>query len=68
MANEPLRRGGRPPLDPRYPSVVVSLAIPSNRFDALCHRATRERLSVPELIRRDLYREWSRPSTPRQTG
>jgi hypothetical protein len=56
MPNPP----GRPPLDPRYPSVVVSLAIPSNRFDALCRRAALERLSVPEIIRRDLLNSASK--------
>jgi hypothetical protein len=50
MANPP----GRPPLDRTDRSVVVSIALPGRAFDRLCRRASLERLSVPELIRRAL--------------
>lgn len=48
------RSPGRPPLDPHDPSVRVGLSLPSKRYDDLCERALRERVSVPEIIRRDL--------------
>jgi hypothetical protein len=51
MANRP----GRPPLDPTDPSVVVSVALPGRRFDRLYRRASLERVSVPEIIRRALF-------------
>lgn len=45
---------GRPPIDEDDPSVPVSFSLPSKKFDALCRRALREDVSVPEIIRRDL--------------
>jgi hypothetical protein len=48
------RRPGRPPLDRDDPSVAVTFRLPSRRVDLLCQRADRERISVPELIRRGL--------------
>jgi len=47
---------GRPPLDRADPSVVVSVAMPSRAFDLICRRASVERLTVPEIIRRALRR------------
>jgi Ribbon-helix-helix protein, copG family len=48
------RRPGRPPLDDADPSVPVTVTLPSKDFDALCKRALREGVSIPEIIRRDL--------------
>jgi len=50
MTNKP----GRPPIDPPDRSVVVSLTIPARTYDAYYRRARAARVSVPELIRRDL--------------
>ena len=50
------RRRGRPPLDPTDPSTRVCIAIPGRRYDALYARASDARLTVPELIRRELSR------------
>ena len=52
-----MRRQGRPPLDDNDPSVAISLRVPSKQYDALYERASRERVTVPELIRRALARE-----------
>ena len=49
------RKPGRPPLDPTDRSVIVSVAIPSRTFDTYYKRASVERLTVPEIIRRDLH-------------
>lgn len=47
-----LKRAGRPPLDAADPSVYVGVTLTSKTFDALCTRARREAVSVPEVIRR----------------
>ena len=48
------RKPGRPPLDDYDPSTTVTLRVASKDYDDLYSRARRERISVPELIRRDL--------------
>ena len=48
------RRPGRPPLDVREPSVPVCLKVSGPQYNDLTERAKRERVSVSELIRRDL--------------
>lgn len=45
---------GRPPLERGDPSVRVTLALPGRAFDQLAKRATLERLTIPEMIRRAL--------------
>jgi hypothetical protein len=50
------RRPGRPPLDRSDRSVEMCLTLPSKRYDELYTRAVRARVSVPELVRRDLDR------------
>ena len=52
-----MRGPGRPPLDPDDPSVPVCLKHPSRQYDEAYHRAQRDRISVPEVIRRALDRE-----------
>jgi hypothetical protein len=48
-----LRRPGRPPLDDADRlSVPVTVRLPSRQYDELWRRAHRERISVPELIRK----------------
>jgi hypothetical protein len=49
-------RKGRPPLDAADPSVKVTISLPSKAFDAFCALARRQDMSVPEVIRRALYR------------
>jgi len=51
------RRPGRPPLDADDPSVKVSISLPSRQFDAICARALRDHISIPEAIRRELERK-----------
>ena len=43
---------GRPPLDPDDRSVKISFCLPSRAFDALCHQARVEAVSMPALMRR----------------
>ncbi len=43
---------GRPPLDEDDDSTSVHVTIPSRQYDELCSRASRERISVPEISRR----------------
>jgi hypothetical protein len=45
---------GRPPLDEDDPSVKVSISLPSKQYDAICARALRDHISIPEAIRREL--------------
>jgi hypothetical protein len=49
MADKP---PGRPPLQRGDPSVSVHLRVPGSQYDAAYRRAARERLSVPEYLRR----------------
>jgi hypothetical protein len=48
------RTQGRPPLDADDPSVDVHVRMPSKQYDDTFLRAQRDRVSVPEIIRRDL--------------
>jgi hypothetical protein len=48
------RSPGRPPLNTEDPSIKVSISLPSKQFDAFCARALRDKVSVPEIIRRQL--------------
>jgi hypothetical protein len=48
------RRRGRPPLDDADRSVPVHVKMPSRQYDDLYERAQRDRVSVPEVIRRAL--------------
>jgi hypothetical protein len=48
------RTPGRPPLDDDDPSEQVCVRVPGHQYDALDERARRARVSVPEIIRRDL--------------
>jgi hypothetical protein len=48
------RSPGRPPLDDNDPSTQVGVRMPSKQFDDLYRRAQRERVSVAEIIRREL--------------
>lgn len=50
------RRPGRPPLDAADPSTQMSLRLPSKHYDAVYRAASRERLTVPELIRQTIAR------------
>jgi hypothetical protein len=51
------RLPGRPRLDDNDRSVSASVKMPGKQFDAVCQRALRDRVSVPEVIRRALDRE-----------
>jgi hypothetical protein len=56
-------RRGRPPLDATDRSTKVCVSMPSRRYDLLYKRASQERVSVPELIRRDLARDIRNPKS-----
>ena len=45
---------GHPPLDDDDPSAQICLKLPGKQFDALDREAKIARVSVQELIRRDL--------------
>ena len=45
---------GRPPLDQNDHTVNVNVCLPSKQYDKAFQIAQRERLSVPEIIRRAL--------------
>lgn len=59
------RKSGRPPLACDDPSVSVTVKFPSREFDAMCVRAIRCALSVPELIRRELRNKKLQTRPPR---
>lgn len=48
------RPPGRPPLDDNDPSVAVIVRMPSRQYDDAYQQAQRDRISVPEVIRRAL--------------
>lgn len=52
----PHRKSGPKPLDPTDPSCELCLALPSKQFAALTARARAEQITVPEVIRRHIYR------------
>jgi hypothetical protein len=45
---------GRPPLDDKDPSEHICLSVPGKQFDELDARARRERVTIQEIIRRDI--------------
>ena len=47
---------GRPPLSPGESSTPVSLKMPTSLYDRAYARATRDRMTVAELLRRALTR------------
>jgi hypothetical protein len=52
------RRRGRPPLDAVDPrSVNVHVRLPTRQYDAVCRRASAQRVTVPELLRRAVRRD-----------
>lgn len=54
----PPRRRGRPPLDDADPtSVHVHVRLPTRQYDVLQARATAQRVTVPELLRRATRRD-----------
>jgi hypothetical protein len=55
------RGPGRPPLDDDDASVKVCLTLPGRQYDDMYERAQRERVSVPEVIRRSLDPEKKYP-------
>ena len=52
MGNRP----GRPRIDPTDASVECCVTLPAKTYDELDARARRERVSIPELVRRALER------------
>jgi hypothetical protein len=53
-------RPGRPPLDRTAPSVPVCVRLGARQYDRLYARARQARLSIPEVVRRDLRRSAKR--------
>jgi len=47
---------GRPPLDDRDPSLNLSLKLPSKLYDDACLLAARQRVTLPEAVRRAIRR------------
>ena len=54
MSNKKPR--GRPSIDPAARAVEVCLTLPAKYYDAVYTRARAERVSVPELLRRELQK------------
>lgn len=52
----PGRPPGRPPIDPRDPSVHVHVSLPSQTYDRVWRLAKAHDLTVPEVMRRALRR------------
>jgi hypothetical protein len=53
MSDQPPRRPGRPPLDPAgRSSIPVTVRFSPQQFEDLAGRAARDRVSLPEHIRR----------------
>jgi hypothetical protein len=50
----PPNRPGRPPLDKDDPSVSVCVRFPAKVYDRVYARAQRDRVSIPEVIRRQV--------------
>lgn len=48
------RRPGRPPLKDDDQSVGVHVRLPGEQYDRVFEQAQRDRVSVPEVIRRSL--------------
>ena len=61
MIADVVRRIGRPPLDEDDPSVNVLIKLASHPYGALFEAAQRDRVSLPEVIRRALRRDDSIP-------
>jgi hypothetical protein len=54
---EKTKRPGRPTLaDDGEPSTQVGVRLPAKDFDELCRRASQDRVTVAEVIRRDIRR------------
>ena len=52
------RRRGRPPLDAADPHAVsVQVRLPPREYDAMHQRASAQRVTVPELLRRAVRRQ-----------
>jgi hypothetical protein len=49
-----MKRTGRPPLDDDDESVPLHLTVTAKQYDTLDGRARRDRVSIQEIIRRDL--------------
>jgi len=61
------KRPGRPRLDDDDDSVPVHLTLTARQYDAVYERARRERVSVPEIIRRDVHAEAARRAREQRT-
>jgi len=48
---------GRPPLSPDEPSTPVQVRLPDSLYDRAYAEASKEHVTVPELIRRALHRD-----------
>lgn len=55
--DDPPKKPGRKPLDPRDPSVRVCFCIPGQQYDDLYQRAQQQRTSISNVIRRSLRRD-----------
>lgn len=51
------KRPGRPRMVDDDTTTPITIRVPTRDFDRACERASRERVRVPDLIRRALTRE-----------
>jgi len=56
MSDDP-KRPGRPPMVPGDHTVPVTIRVASRDYDRACSVASRERVSLSELLRRGFTRE-----------
>jgi hypothetical protein len=60
-----MAKRGRPPLSAHEPSTRMTLALPSGLYDRAYEAAQQARVTVPEMVRRILSREFrNTKSTP----
>lgn len=54
MPDDAKRGRGRPPLEHGEPSTALTVRLPNRVYDQACRKATHERVSLPEIVRRAL--------------
>jgi hypothetical protein len=46
------KRGGRPAVDPKHPTVSITVRVPLDQYTQLCRQASAARCTLPEHLRR----------------
>lgn len=57
----PVKRPGRPRIDPDDDSVSINVTLPSRQYDQVYAEAQRERVSIAEAVRRRLAKSDADP-------